>query len=171
MDSTNTAEANRIRTSAQMRRTQLQIERNELVKNNQSTGDLDQRIDQLTTSMKDIDNMLGNENIEFRYGQTTGGGYIDLDNLASDGVVTMYVDNTMDMKIHESRHGGDVARGTLTAGSVYNDAHDAATPQNPVYQTMYDAKGEITTDVSKAVKVEWSVKTIQDKDKVIQTLP
>ena len=36
---------------------------------------------------------------------------------------------------------------------------------------MYDAKGEITTDVSKAVKVEWSVKTIQDKDKVIQTLP
>ncbi|MFT4070391.1 MAG: hypothetical protein QM654_00540 [Dysgonamonadaceae bacterium] len=65
-----------------------------------------------------------------------------------------------------------VSNGNSTqAGSVYNDAHKAATPQNTVYQTMYDANGKITTDVSKAVKVDWYVKTIQDKDKVIQTLP
>jgi hypothetical protein len=54
--------------------------------------------------------------------------------------------------------------------SAYRQAHDNASFQNPVYQTMYDANGKITTDVSKAVKVEWSVKNIQDRDKVIQTL-
>ena len=54
--------------------------------------------------------------------------------------------------------------------SAYRKAHDKASFQNPVYQTMYDANGKITTDASKAVRVEWSVKNIQGKDKVIQTL-
>lgn len=86
------------------------------------------------------------------------------------GLMTMH-ETTEAYKGAEISQKSGVSSGNSTqAGSVYNDAHKAATPQNPVYQTMYDAKGKITTDESKAVKVEWSVKTIQDKDKVIQTL-
>ncbi|MDR2002767.1 MAG: RHS repeat-associated core domain-containing protein, partial [Prevotella sp.] len=69
-----------------------------------------------------------------------------------------------------SQKSGVSSGNSSATNSVYEQAHNAATSQSPIYQTMYDAKGKITTDPLKAVKVEWSVKTIQDKDKVIQTL-
>jgi RHS repeat-associated protein len=54
-------------------------------------------------------------------------------------------------------------------GSVYEQAHDSATPQNPVYQQLYDRKGEITTDMRQAVKAEWYV--IKNKEReIIQKL-
>jgi len=56
------------------------------------------------------------------------------------------------------------------AGSVYQRAHNRATPQTPVYQTMYDRSGNITTDVTQAVRVEWNV-TNRGRSRVIQTLP
>ena len=53
--------------------------------------------------------------------------------------------------------------------SVYNRAHNKATSQTPVYRTLYDRSGKVTTDASQAVRVEWSV-TKYGKSKVIQTL-
>ena len=54
--------------------------------------------------------------------------------------------------------------------SVYNRAHNRATSQTPVFQTLYDKSGNVTTDVTQAVRVEWSV-TRGSKSKVIQTYP
>ena len=54
--------------------------------------------------------------------------------------------------------------------SVYNQAHNRATPQTPVYQTLYDRKGKVITDATQAVRVEYSV-TKGGKSKVIQTYP
>lgn len=53
---------------------------------------------------------------------------------------------------------------------MYNQAHNAAISQNTVYQTMYDTNGRVTTNVNQAVKVEWTVKDINGRHKVIQTL-
>ena len=54
--------------------------------------------------------------------------------------------------------------------SVYNRAHNRATSQTPVFQTLYDKNGNVTIDVTKAVRAEWSV-TRGSKSKVIQTYP
>lgn len=58
-------------------------------------------------------------------------------------------------------------------GSVYNDAHNKATHQPPVYQRMLDTNGNITTDPSKATRVEWYVKPYDEssKESIIQTYP
>ncbi len=52
--------------------------------------------------------------------------------------------------------------------SPYTQAHDKASFQNPIFERMYDSEGNITTDVNSAVRVEWFVKSITNKDKVIQ---
>ncbi|MEA5082485.1 MAG: RHS repeat-associated core domain-containing protein, partial [Dysgonamonadaceae bacterium] len=54
--------------------------------------------------------------------------------------------------------------------SVYMRAHNKATSQTPVSQTLYDRNGNVTTDVTQAVRVEWSV-TRGSRSKVIQTYP
>ena len=54
--------------------------------------------------------------------------------------------------------------------SVYNQAHNRATPQTPIYQTLYDRKGRVTTETTQAVRVEYSV-VKGGKSKVIQTYP
>ena len=53
--------------------------------------------------------------------------------------------------------------------SVYSRAHNKATPQTPIFQTMYDRYGRIVYYPAQAVKVEWSVKK-GNKSKVIQVL-
>jgi len=54
--------------------------------------------------------------------------------------------------------------------SVYSRAHNNATSQSTVYQTLYDKNGKITTDATQSVRAEWSVMR-WFKSKVIQTLP
>jgi hypothetical protein len=56
--------------------------------------------------------------------------------------------------------------------SVYNKAHNKATPQTNVYQTIYDKNGRKLEekDIHKAVKVEWHVTRFFRK-KIIQTFP
>ena len=60
----------------------------------------------------------------------------------------------------------DVANPT----SVYNRAHNQATSQTPVYETIYDKSGNVTTDGTQAVRAEWTV-TKNGNSKVIQTYP
>ena len=53
--------------------------------------------------------------------------------------------------------------------SIYKKAHQKATPQTPIYQTLYDKNGNITTEVQNASRVEWSVVS-RGQSKVIQIL-
>ena len=55
--------------------------------------------------------------------------------------------------------------------SIYNQAHNKATPQNVVYEYMYDRTGKITHNPAEAVRVEWSVMDKSGKSKVIQSYP
>ena len=48
-------------------------------------------------------------------------------------------------------------------GSVYKEAHEKATNQPPVYQRLYDVYGNITTDATKAQRIEWYVKPNEKK--------
>ena len=54
--------------------------------------------------------------------------------------------------------------------SVYNRAHRKATSQTPVVETLYDRNGDVTTDITQAVRAEWSV-TKNGRSIVIQTYP
>lgn len=83
-------------------------------------GDLNDRIKELNNSKSDISDMRSNKNTEFRYAKAS-----DKNNPAEQGnpniarrgtndnghdIVTMYSDG-VGSQIHESRHGGQVARG------------------------------------------------------------
>ena len=53
--------------------------------------------------------------------------------------------------------------------SVYNKAHNRATPQNTVKDIFYDRYGDRTDDIQKAVRVEWYV-TKGFRKRIIQKL-
>ena len=54
--------------------------------------------------------------------------------------------------------------------TIYRQAHNRAIPKTPIYQTLYDRKGRVTTGTTQAVRVEYSV-VKGGKSKVIQTHP
>jgi hypothetical protein len=54
--------------------------------------------------------------------------------------------------------------------SIYQQAHDGASPQTPITRFYYDKNGKQTNDASKAVRVEWKVFSGW-KSKIIQTYP
>ncbi|MCM1176912.1 MAG: RHS repeat-associated core domain-containing protein [Clostridium sp.] len=55
-------------------------------------------------------------------------------------------------------------------GSVYQQAHDNATVQTPIFQRMIDATGNETKEIKKTVKVEWFVVNRLGIEKTIQIL-
>ena len=55
--------------------------------------------------------------------------------------------------------------------SIDNQAHNKATPQNVVYEYIYDRYGKMTHNPAEAVRVEWSVMDKSGKPKVIQSYP
>jgi RHS repeat-associated protein len=84
-------------------------------------------------------------------------------------------------EVTEAYQGGKISQASGVSssmsgqpGSVYSQAHNAAFSQNPIYQTMYDANGKVTTNVNSAVRVDWSVtrptNIISKRERVIQTL-
>lgn len=68
-------------------------------------------------------------------------------------------------------------RAQQQGGFVIRDTHNKeralvsdCKPQTPVYQALYDKNGNVTTDVTQAVRVEWNV-TSGSKSKVILNIP
>lgn len=58
-----------------------------------------------------------------------------------------------------------------TIGTVYEKAHDRATPQTLVEQVLYDKNGKVTQDINKAARAEWIVTNSRGIEKAIQRLP
>jgi hypothetical protein len=98
------------------------------------------RVGQMQQSKTDIADMRSNESTEFRYAKVSdknnpaGKGNPTIDGLGTN-VVTMYVDD-VGTQLHESRHGGDIARGTLTKDN-YNVEHEVS-----AYKAQYSYSGE-----------------------------
>jgi len=84
--------------------------------------------------------MADNKQTEFRYANASdkknpaGQGNPVIDGLGTN-TVTMYVEGNMGSKVHESRHGGDAARGALTL-SNYNVNHEVS-----AYKAQYSMNG------------------------------
>ncbi len=115
------------------------------------TGDIEARQDELDKSLNNISNMRANENTEFRYasvnskearlynveGPTT---QYTAKNENGDAVVTMFTENNMGSVLHEGRHGGDYATGTLrinTSGG-YGVSHEVS-----AYRAQYSWNGSL----------------------------
>jgi len=99
--------------------TKLEKEVAKITKNGGDVGDRNDRIAELKGSQSDISDMRSNESTEFRYAKASdknneaGRGNSATSptgtNDAGDNVVTMFSDKGT--QIHETRHGGQVARG------------------------------------------------------------
>jgi RHS repeat-associated protein len=116
-----------------------------------STGDRADRVAQLKQSKTDIADMRNDTNTEYRYSGVNS-KYAKNNNIVGptatqtgvngngDNVVTMFTENKMGSKLHEGRHGGDIARGTLqfNANGGYGVSHEIS-----AYKAQYSWKGQL----------------------------
>ncbi|MCL1943932.1 MAG: hypothetical protein FWF54_10350 [Candidatus Azobacteroides sp.] len=92
-----------------------------LEKAGKDIGDRRDRISELKSSKSDISDMRKNESVEFRYanasdknnpaGKSNPVTAPDGTNAAGHNVIAIYTEGNAGSKIHESRHGGQIARG------------------------------------------------------------
>ena len=120
-DDVNEKKAQRLEKQLDKQIVKLETQADKLVEKGNSTGELCERADELRNSLQDIKNMRNNKDTEFRYAKASSknntagkGNPATLPTGTNDGghnVVTMFIDGSVGNKIHESRHGGQVARG------------------------------------------------------------
>ena len=117
-DESNEKKAKRLEKKEDKRINKLEKQVARLEKRGKDIGDRKERIDQLKQSKSDIADMRGNKDTEFRYASANdksnpSGVGNPTTTSTGENQVTMFVGNTGNA-VHESRHGGDMARGTLT---------------------------------------------------------
>ena len=125
-DEKNEEEARKNEKSIQEKIAELDKEISKLEKKNNDIGDRKERMKQLKQSLRDIRDMRKDDKTEYRYESVDSKEAKDL-KLAgpatvatADGVVTMFTEKNMGSKLHESRHGGQNARGELDAKTKAN---------------------------------------------------
>jgi RHS repeat-associated protein len=83
-----------------------------LQKGGKDIGDRRERIDELNKSKGDIQNMRDDKANEYRYeGVGKNPGPVTTPEGESGHVIVMHTENSMGSKLHEGRHGGELARG------------------------------------------------------------
>jgi len=102
-----------------------------LEKKGKDVGDLKERVTELNQSKTDIASMRTDEKTEYRYeslGSKEAKG-LNLvgpstlstgSNAKGDGVVTMFTESNMGSQLHETRHGGQNARGEFNISTLAN---------------------------------------------------
>ncbi len=105
------------------------------------------RVHQLSTSQRDIADMRGNTELEFRFaGDKTAPATTPID---SDGkVIEIGTDGTVAQTLHEVRHGGQVARGELgfeknSDGSWSPDSRYGVADEVSAYKAEYAYDGKL----------------------------
>jgi hypothetical protein len=141
-DEANEKKAYQLEQQLDKRITKIETQVTKLEKAGKDIGDRRDRISELQSSKSDIADMRNNETVEFRYEKASdknnpaGQGNPTIDGLGTN-TVTMYVEGNMGSQLHESRHGGDVSRGTLTLEN-YNVNHEVS-----AYQAQYSWDGNL----------------------------
>jgi len=110
-------EANNIKNNVTQKITDLTSERSKLEKDKKDVTEITARIGELTTTLDDIQKMFDDPKNEYKYsiigeGEAPGAIFTGQNSNGMD-IITMHVEGTMESKIHESRHGGQHARGEL----------------------------------------------------------
>ena len=177
----NEKKSKRIENSLDKKIVKLDKRADNLVKNGKSVGDLCDRITELRKSKDDIVKMRENRKIEYRYASansksnSAGKGNPNTAETGTDAKgqtsqVTMFV-NGMGNKIHESRHGGDNARGSLdvSPGSKNYGVADEVSAYRA--QFAYDGKIEYRQfgDPNNALLLIQSGTTFPEINKMLKT--
>jgi hypothetical protein len=152
-DDKNLRKANRLERKESRKIEKLEKQRDKLTAKGKDIGDLNSRIGQLHESVADIRWMKSNTKVEFRYASANsknnpaGVGAPVTTETGTDPVtgatnqVTMFVGNTGN-KIHESRHGGDAARGTLDVSP--NSINYGVNDEVSAYKAQYSYDGKLS---------------------------
>lgn len=145
-------------------------QRDRLSAKGKDIGDLNARIGQLQQSKEDIHWMRANTKTEFRYasansqeGKDKGKPNTPIPSAGDQKVITMFVEKgNMGNILHESRHGGDIARGSLTANNY------GVQDEISAYQAQYSWSGKLEfRDLPTSDVMMQRVKTGQDPSTAI----
>lgn len=119
-DEANEKKAQKLERKIDSKISKLEKKAAKMEKKGKDVGDLSDRIAELKNSKSDISDMRKNQKTEFRYAKASaktnpvGQGFpvttVTGVNNAGHKVVTMYTEGGMGNQLHESRHGGQVAR-------------------------------------------------------------
>ena len=150
-DEKNKKQAKKIEKAAEKQANKLEKKANKLINKGKSAGDLMDRVSELRNSAQDVRDMISNTSTEFKYGKlnTKESNALGIKgpttrqtgtNSQGDDVVTMFVESNMGNQIHETRHGGDFARGTLSFDTTggYGVSHEIS-----AYKAQYSYDGKL----------------------------
>lgn len=151
-------QANKIERQAEKQANKFERQANKLDAKGKSTGDLRDRVTELRQSAQDVRDMRNDQSTEYKYGQFDGkeGKALGLvgpsttltgQNGKGDNVVTMFTEKNMGNQIHETRHGGQNARGefNVATGAGYGVADEVS-----AYRAQYSWDGSLKfIDVNK----------------------
>jgi hypothetical protein len=152
-DEANEKKAHKLEQKLDKRIIKLEKQVNKLEKKGKDIGDLKERISELKISKSDISSMRSNENVEFRYvnasDKTNPAGLnkpvtaLTGTNTAGHNVITIFTANDIANRIHESRHGGDIARGEYSFDKNNNPtAGYGLHSEVSAYRAQYSYNGE-----------------------------
>ena len=132
-------QANKIERQAEKQANKFERQANNLEAKGKSTGDLRDRAGELRQSAQDVRDMRNDQSTEYKYGKLDSkeSKALGLEgpstlstgtNAKGDGVVTMFTEKNMGNKIHETRHGGQNARGefNVLTGAGYGVADEVS---------------------------------------------
>ncbi len=147
----NEKRAARIERRAEKRAARLNKRADKLAAKGKSVGDLRDRADELTQSAQDIKDMRNDTSTEYRYGKVNSKEAKSLNvvgpttmangqNKKGDDVVSIFTEGNMGSKLHETRHGGQNARGEfdIKTGAKYGVADEVS-----AYRAQYSWKGSL----------------------------
>ncbi len=144
-------QAARIERRADNRADRLERKADRLEAKGKSIGDLRDRSGELRQSAQDVRDMRNDQSTEYKYAKLNSKRAKSLgvdgpsttitgQNTQSDNVVTMFTEKYMGNQIHETRHGGQNARGELdvTTGAGYGVADEVS-----AYRAQYSWSGKL----------------------------
>ena len=150
-DKKSARQANKIEKRAEKQANKLDKQANKIDKNGGDSGDLRARSGELRKSAQDVRDMRNDKSTEYKYAKLDGkeGKTLGLkgpsttltgQNGKGDNVVTMFTEKNMGNQIHETRHGGQNARGefNVATGAGYGVADEVS-----AYRAQYSWDGQL----------------------------
>jgi hypothetical protein len=144
-------QANRIERKAEKQANRLEERANKIDGKGGNSGDLRERVGELRQSAQDVRDMRNDQSTEYKYGKfdRKEGKALELvgpsttltgQNGKGDNVVTMFTEKNMGNQIHETRHGGQNARGefNVATGANYGVADEVS-----AYRAQYSWDGQL----------------------------
>jgi RHS repeat-associated protein len=150
-DEKNDKKAHKMEGQIDKRVAKLEKQISKLEKKKEDVGDRRERVAELKQSKGDIANMRSDAKTEYRYGNLDSKEAKSLNlsgpstlstgtNSKGDGVVTMFTESNMGSQLHETRHGGQNARGEF---NISTSANYGVADEVSAYRAQYSWDGKL----------------------------